>query len=100
MEKTVPFKAIYQKKRFAETGKYIEEDDFVMGERGQFPITVKENGVNFAVYLNDGAMVGVFLDQRDVRKAIRDKYASRQNSVEHVFLYRCFFRVCSFGRSA
>lgn len=92
LEKTVPFKAVYQKKRFAETGKYIEEDDFVMGERGQFPITVKENGVNFAVYLNDGAMVGVFLDQRDVRKAIRDKYAAGK-TVLNMFSYTGAFSV-------
>ena len=29
--------------------------------------------INFAVYLNEGAMVGVFLDQREVSKAIRDR---------------------------
>ena len=81
-----------EKKRFAETGKYIEEDDFVTGERGQFPITVKENGVNFAVYLNDGAMVGVFLDQRDVRKAIRDKYAAGK-TVLNMFSYTGAFSV-------
>ena len=48
------------RKRGFVDGKYVEEDDFVKGERGQFPLIVKENGVNFAVYLNEGAMVGVF----------------------------------------
>ena len=65
----VEFQGIYQKKRFDEKGQYIEEDDFVAGERGQFPLIVKENGVNFAIYLNESAMVGVFLDQRDGGKA-------------------------------
>jgi len=88
----VEFKGIYQKKRFDTKGQYIEEDDFVMGERGQFPIIVKENGVNFAIYLNDGAMVGVFLDQREVRKLIRDKYAY-EKTVLNTFSYTGAFSV-------
>ena len=88
----VSYKGIYQKKRFAEDGKYVEEDDFVTGERGEFPLIVKENGVNFAVYLNDGAMVGVFLDQREVRKAIRNHYAKGKN-VLNTFSYTGAFSV-------
>ena len=88
----VEFKGIYQKKRFDTKGQYIEEDDFVMGERGQFPIIVKENGANFAIYLNDGAMVGVFLDQREVRKLIRDKYAY-EKTVLNTFSYTGAFSV-------
>ena len=88
----VEFKGIYQKKRFDEKGQYIEEDDFVAGERGQFPLIVKENGVNFAVYLNESAMVGVFLDQRDVRRTIRDKYANGK-SVLNTFSYTGAFSV-------
>ncbi|MBT2655196.1 class I SAM-dependent rRNA methyltransferase [Bacillus sp. ISL-18] len=92
LKELTPFKAIYQKKRFAVSGKYIEEDDFVAGERGTFPIIVKENGVNFAVYLNESAMVGVFLDQRDVRKRIRDVYA-KGKSVLNTFSYTGAFSV-------
>ncbi|PEQ94748.1 RlmI/RlmK family 23S rRNA methyltransferase [Bacillus sp. AFS006103] len=88
----VDFKGIYQKKRFDEKGQYIEEDDFVAGERGQFPLIVKENGVNFAVYLNESAMVGVFLDQRDVRRTIRDEYA-KGKSVLNTFSYTGAFSV-------
>jgi 23S rRNA (cytosine1962-C5)-methyltransferase len=88
----VEFKGIYQKKRFDEKGQYIEEDDFVAGERGQFPLIVKENGVNFAVYLNESAMVGVFLDQRDVRRTIRDEYA-KGKSVLNTFSYTGAFSV-------
>ncbi|PGS55242.1 class I SAM-dependent rRNA methyltransferase [Bacillus sp. AFS041924] len=92
IKNTVEFKGIYQKKRFDTKGQYIEEDDFVMGDRGQFPIIVKENGVNFAIYLNDGAMVGVFLDQREVRKLIRDKYAYGK-TVLNTFSYTGAFSV-------
>ncbi|ETI70818.1 class I SAM-dependent rRNA methyltransferase [Neobacillus vireti] len=92
LRELVEFKAIYQKKRFDIAGKYIEEDDFVAGERGQFPIIIKENGVNFAVYLNESAMVGVFLDQRDVRRTIRDAYANGK-TVLNTFSYTGAFSV-------
>ncbi|MCM3694585.1 class I SAM-dependent rRNA methyltransferase [Neobacillus niacini] len=88
----VEYKAIYQKKRFDESGKYIEEDDFVAGKRGEFPIIVKENGVNIAVYLNESAMVGVFLDQKDVRKTLRDVY-SKGKRVLNTFSYTGVFSV-------
>lgn len=92
LENLVEFKGIYEKKRFNTDGKYIDDDDFVTGERGEFPIIAKENDVNFAVYLNDGAMVGVFLDQRDVRRTIRDKYAHGKN-VLNLFSYTGAFSV-------
>ncbi|MCF6139036.1 class I SAM-dependent rRNA methyltransferase [Pseudalkalibacillus berkeleyi] len=86
------FKGLYEKKRFDQKGQYIEDDDFVLGERAQFPIVVKENGVHFAIYLNDGAMVGVFLDQREVRKSIRDMY-SNGKTVLNTFSYTGAFSV-------
>ncbi|MFD0050720.1 class I SAM-dependent rRNA methyltransferase [Actinomycetes bacterium NPDC127524] len=89
---TAEVKSIYQKKRFDAKGQYMDEDDFVMGEVPEFPLIVKENGVRFAVYLNDGAMVGVFLDQREVRKTIRDKYASGKK-VLNTFSYTGAFSV-------
>ncbi len=85
-------KSIYQKKRFDTKGQYIEEDDFVAGERGEFPLVVKEHGVNFAVYLNDGAMTGIFLDQRDVRNVIKQKYA-KGKTVLNTFSYTGAFSV-------
>lgn len=92
LKNLVEYKAIYQKKRFDESGKYIEEDDFVAGERGEFPIIVKENGVNISVYLNESAMVGVFLDQKDVRKTLRDVY-SKGKRVLNTFSYTGVFSV-------
>lgn len=92
LKKMVEFKGIYQKRRYDEAGKFIDEDGFVMGQRGEFPLIVQENGVNFAIYLNEGAMVGVFLDQRDVRKRIRDKYANGR-TVLNTFSYTGAFSV-------
>ncbi|MFC3041709.1 class I SAM-dependent rRNA methyltransferase [Virgibacillus xinjiangensis] len=88
------YHAIYEKKRFDTKGRYVDGDDFVKGERGDFPIFIKENGMNYAVDLNDGAMVGIFLDQREVRKAIRDTYATGRN-VLNTFSYTGAFSVAA-----
>ena len=93
LTQSVEYKGIYQKKRFDAKGKYLDDaDDFVCGERAQAPIIVKENGANFAIYLDDGAMVGVFLDQRDVRRTIRDKYA-KGKTVLNTFSYTGAFSI-------
>lgn len=92
LQKVSNVKSIYEKKRFDQKGHYVEDDDFVWGEKPEFPLLVKENGVQFAVYLNDGAMVGVFLDQRDVRRTIRDKYAKGRH-VLNLFSYTGAFSV-------
>ena len=101
LKQSVDYKGIYQKKRFDGKGKYLDDsDDFVCGDRAEAPIIVKENDVNFAIYLDDGAMVGVFLDQRDVRKTIRDKYA-KGKTVLNTFSYTGAFSIfAALGGSA
>lgn len=94
LAETVNYKAIYEKKRFDSKGQYMEQDDFVMGTPGEFPIIVKENGMNFAVNLNDGAMTGIFLDQREVRLAIRERY-SQHKSMLNTFSYTGAFSVAA-----
>ncbi|MEC1620699.1 class I SAM-dependent rRNA methyltransferase [Bacillus mojavensis] len=93
-ELDIEYKAIYEKKRFNTAGQYVEDDDFVKGERGEFPIIIQENGIQYAVDLNEGAMTGIFLDQRHVRKAIRDRYASGKN-VLNTFSYTGAFSVAA-----
>ena len=93
LKNCVDYKGIYQKKRFDSKGKYLDDnDDFICGERAEESITVKENGVNFAIHLDDGAMVGIFLDQKDVRKTIRDKYANGKTLL-NTFSYTGAFSV-------
>lgn len=94
LSSSTDFKGIYEKKRFAEQGTYIEDDDFVAGEKAPYPLIVKENGMNFAIYLNESAMVGIFLDQKDVRKTIRDTYAKGKN-VLNTFSYTGAFSVAA-----
>ena len=94
LDKRGGYKGVYEKKRFDSQGQYVEQDDFVQGTPGDFPIIVKENGMKFAIDLNDGAMTGVFLDQRDVRKAIRDNY-SKGLEVLNTFSYTGAFSVAA-----
>ncbi|UJL46789.1 class I SAM-dependent rRNA methyltransferase [Virgibacillus sp. NKC19-16] len=94
LDELIKYQAIYEKKRFDTKGKYINDDDFVKGMRGEFPVIVKENGMNYAVHLNDGAMVGIFLDQRDVREAISIKYADGKK-VLNTFSYTGAFSVAA-----
>ncbi|MEQ6355303.1 class I SAM-dependent rRNA methyltransferase [Lysinibacillus sp. M3] len=94
LAETVDYKAIYEKKRFDTKGQYMEQDDFVMGTPGEFPIIVSENNMKYAVNLNDGAMTGIFLDQREVRLAIRERYAEGKNML-NTFSYTGAFSVAA-----
>lgn len=92
LQEVASVKGIYQKKRFDTNGQYLEDHDYVMGEVPEWPLIVKENNQQFAIYLDDGAMVGIFLDQRDVRKRIRDTYA-KGKTVLNTFSYTGGFSV-------
>ncbi|PRO66647.1 class I SAM-dependent rRNA methyltransferase [Alkalicoccus urumqiensis] len=88
---------VYEKKRFSSEGGYVSDDDFVTGERAPEPLLVKENGMTFAVYLNDGAMTGLFLDQRDVRQTLRET-VPEDARVLNTFSYTGAFSVaCALG---
>ncbi|MCY8252114.1 class I SAM-dependent methyltransferase, partial [Bacillus inaquosorum] len=58
------------------------------------PIIILENGIQYAVDLNEGAMTGIFLDQRHVRKVIRDRYA-KGKTVLNTFSYTGAFSVAA-----
>lgn len=93
LKSVVEFKGIYQKRRFDTKGQYLEdESDFICGKKAPEPLLVKESNENFAIYLDDGPMVGVFLDQREVRKNIRDKYA-KDKTVLNTFSYTGAFSI-------
>ncbi|MGM9949484.1 MAG: class I SAM-dependent rRNA methyltransferase [Lysinibacillus sp.] len=87
-------RGVYEKLRFQANGQYVEQDDYVSGEKGEFPLIVLENGMSYAVDLNDGAMTGIFLDQRNVRKALRDRYAEGK-TVLNTFSYTGAFSVAA-----
>ncbi|MBC1936825.1 class I SAM-dependent rRNA methyltransferase [Listeria grandensis] len=100
LKRAIDTRGIYEKRRFDEKGQYLESDDFLEGETAPEPLIVKENGINYAVYLNDGAMTGIFLDQRDVRKTICDTYAAGR-TVLNTFSYTGAFSIAAaFGGAA
>ncbi|MHC5252584.1 class I SAM-dependent rRNA methyltransferase [Listeria kieliensis] len=84
-------KGIYEKKRF-ETSE--ETSDFIWGKEAPAPLLIKENGITYATYLNDGWMTGIFLDQREVRKRIMDEYALSKR-VLNTFSYTGAFSVAA-----
>lgn len=94
LNEVVNTRGVYEKLRFDTNGQYVEKDDYVLGEKGDFPLIVLENGMSFAVDLNDGAMTGIFLDQRNVRKALRDHYAEGK-TVLNTFSYTGAFSVAA-----
>lgn len=94
LSEVVEVRGLYEKLRFNTNGQYVEQDDYVSGEKGEFPLIVLENGMKYAVNLNDGAMTGIFLDQRNVRKALRDHY-SNEKTVLNTFSYTGAFSVAA-----
>lgn len=94
LSEVVEVRGLYEKLRFNTNGQYVEQDDYVSGEKGEFPLIVLENGMKYAVDLNDGAMTGIFLDQRNVRKALRDHY-SKGKTVLNTFSYTGAFSVAA-----
>ncbi|MGN8983324.1 class I SAM-dependent rRNA methyltransferase [Enterococcus villorum] len=63
-------KGTYEKIRF-ETSE-IPESQYVYGDTAPEPLIIKENGISYATYLNEGLMIGIFLDQREVRGSLID----------------------------
>ncbi|HWL12227.1 MAG TPA: class I SAM-dependent rRNA methyltransferase, partial [Ureibacillus sp.] len=94
LKEAATVRGIYEKKRFDTNGQYVDQDDYVEGEVGQFPLIIKENGMNYAVNLNDGAMTGIFLDQRNVRLALRERF-SEGKTVLNTFSYTGAFSVAA-----
>ncbi|MBN2897650.1 MAG: class I SAM-dependent rRNA methyltransferase [Clostridia bacterium] len=88
------FKGIYEKRRFEEGDKALQGDAYVCGEEAPTPLVIMENGNYYALDFNDGGMVGLFLDQRDVRNCIQKKYASGK-SVLNMFSYTGGFSIAA-----
>lgn len=91
LKKSVEYDGIYEKCRF-ETDDVDQGDGFITGKPASFPLVIKENGVSLSVFFNEGAMVGLFLDQRDVRRLVRNQYAKGKH-VLNTFSYTGAFSV-------
>lgn len=85
-------KGIYEKFRYQRKDGLISR--YVGGDSAPMPLTVKENGINYATYLDDGLMTGIFLDQREVRGALTERYAAGKR-VLNTFSYTGAFSVAA-----
>lgn len=88
----IQIKGIYEKVRFKSTD--LPESQFVSGEKAPEPLLVKENNVNYATYMDEGLMTGIFLDQREVRSALTDHYATNKTLL-NMFSYTGAFSVAA-----
>lgn len=88
-----PFvKGVYEKNRFDKKG--VPTSQHLLGATAPEPLLVKENGVTFATYLDDGMMTGIFLDQKEVRGRLVDGMAQGM-SVLNTFSYTGAFSVAA-----
>ncbi|VTS31323.1 methyltransferase [Streptococcus porcinus] len=84
-------KGAYGKIRFkSET----EESVHLYGLEAPETFIIKENGVNYQVFLNDDLMTGIFLDQHDVRKNLAQGLA-KDKSLLNMFSYTAAFSVAA-----
>ncbi|MDO4668040.1 MAG: class I SAM-dependent rRNA methyltransferase [Streptococcus sp.] len=84
-------KGAYEKIRFKGM---TYESAHVYGEEAPEFFTILENGVHYRVFLNDGLMTGIFLDQHDVRGSLVNGLA-RGKSVLNLFSYTAAFSVAA-----
>ena len=81
----------YEKIRFKELD---YESAHVYGQEAPDFFTVLENGVLYQVFMNDGLMTGIFLDQHEVRGSLVDGLAMGK-SLLNMFSYTAAFSVAA-----
>ncbi|HEL2386167.1 TPA: class I SAM-dependent rRNA methyltransferase [Streptococcus suis] len=70
------------------------ESDHLYGEEAPEYFTVLENGVHYQVFMNDGLMTGIFLDQHEVRGSLVDGLAAGK-SLLNMFSYTAAFSIAA-----
>lgn len=70
------------------------ETAYLFGQEAPETFLIKENGVAYQVFLNDGLMTGIFLDQHQVRKSLVDGLATGK-SLLNLFSYTAAFSVAA-----
>ena len=70
------------------------ESDHVYGEEAPQEFLILENGVSYQVFLNDGLMTGIFLDQHEVRGSLVEGLAAGK-SLLNMFSYTAAFSVAA-----
>ncbi|MBY5014663.1 class I SAM-dependent rRNA methyltransferase [Streptococcus suis] len=70
------------------------ESAHLYGEEAPEYFTVLENGVHYQVFMNDGLMTGIFLDQHEVRGSLVDGLAAGK-SLLNMFSYTAAFSIAA-----
>ena len=70
------------------------ESAHLYGEEAPQEFLILENGVSYQVFLNDGLMTGIFLDQREVRGSLVEGLAAGK-SLLNMFSYTAAFSVAA-----
>ncbi len=70
------------------------ESAHLYGEEAPEYFTVLENGVHYQVFMNDGLMTGIFLDQHEVRGSLVDGLAAGK-SLLNTFSYTAAFSIAA-----
>lgn len=70
------------------------ESAHVYGQEAPKFFTVLENGVLYQVFMNDGLMTGIFLDQHEIRGSLVDGFAMGK-SLLNMFSYTAAFSVAA-----
>lgn len=81
----------YEKIRFSSD---LPESQHIFGEKAPEPLVIKENGISYAVYLDEGLMTGIFLDQKEVRGHLASGIAAGK-TVLNMFSYTGAFSVAA-----
>ncbi|MGT2925931.1 class I SAM-dependent rRNA methyltransferase [Streptococcus cuniculipharyngis] len=70
------------------------ESAHLYGQEAPETFSILENGVRYQVFLNDGLMTGIFLDQHEVRASLVDGLATGK-SLLNMFSYTAAFSVAA-----
>ena len=81
----------YEKIRFKDPG---YESAHLFGQEAPETFCILENGVRYQVFLNDGLMTGIFLDQHEVRASLVDGLATGETLL-NMFSYTAAFSVAA-----
>ena len=70
------------------------ESAHIYGQEAPETFTILENGVKYSVFMNDGLMTGIFLDQHEVRDALINELGLGKH-VLNMFSYTAAFSVAA-----
>lgn len=70
------------------------ESAHIYGQEAPETFTILENGVKYSVFMNDGLMTGIFLDQHEVRDALINELGLGKR-VLNMFSYTAVFSVAA-----